>query len=98
MFGSSGQKRWANETILIRRTVGSATVLSKAQYKDLTILPIDAVLTLPTKVDDVLCKPLVSSAPNGFTKLGPALYETGLMDSVNTNYRVTVSLASPISS
>lgn len=58
------------------------------------IFPMDLVLATPTKVDDILCKPLVDSAPNGFAKLGQALYKTDLMDTVNTGGKVTVSFGS----
>ncbi|KAF8598288.1 FAS1 domain-containing protein [Ceratobasidium sp. AG-I] len=84
-------KRWNNDTtIFIRRTIGSAKVLSQTKYRDVDIAEIDTLLTLPTKIDDVLCKPLVDAAPNGFTKLGPALYQTGLMDTVSCGKSVTL--------
>ncbi|KAF8600168.1 FAS1 domain-containing protein [Ceratobasidium sp. AG-I] len=83
-------KRWNDETIIIRGTITNATVLSKTKYRDVTILPIDIVPTLPTTVEDVLCKPLVQEAPYGFTKLGAALQKTGLLDTVNDASRITL--------
>ena len=86
-------KRWNNDhTIFIRSTVTNATLDSGFTYKDITIFPMDITLATPTKIDDVISQPLVASAPNGFTKLGPALYQTGLMDNLLYRNRVTVSV------
>ncbi|KAG9075013.1 hypothetical protein FRC06_010325, partial [Ceratobasidium sp. 370] len=49
-FSSTTKKRW-NEgpLILIDRPVGSATVVSRSKFKNIIILVIDTVLTLPKK-------------------------------------------------
>ncbi|KAG9075021.1 hypothetical protein FRC06_010321, partial [Ceratobasidium sp. 370] len=90
-FSSATKKRW-NESplILIDRPVGSATVVSRSKFKNIIILVIDTVLTLPKKVSDLLCKPLISSAPYGFTKFGGGLQKAGLLDEVDNGYKSTV--------
>ncbi|KAF8597597.1 Fasciclin-domain-containing protein [Ceratobasidium sp. AG-I] len=89
---ASGNWKRSNNgtTLFIRSTTSSATLKAGITYKDLTIFPMDLVLATPTKVDDILCKPLVDSAPNGFTKLGTGLYQTGLMNTVNDGNGVTL--------
>lgn len=88
------RKRWAPQ-IFIRQTLTSATVTDQTSYKNIKIYTINNLPLLPTRVDDVLCKPLVESAPNGFPELGQALYKTGLMDIVNYAYAITLFAPTP---
>ncbi|KAG8691750.1 hypothetical protein FRC08_010096 [Ceratobasidium sp. 394] len=90
-FSSTANKRWNNSPqIIIDRPVNSAKVTSRSSFKNIIILTIDTVLTLPRKVSDLLCKPLVSSAPHGFTKFGGALQKAGLLDYVDNGFKSTV--------
>ncbi|KAG9125839.1 hypothetical protein FRC07_006012 [Ceratobasidium sp. 392] len=90
-FSTGNQKRWNNEpVILIDRAVGSAKVVGRTVFKKIVILIIDAVLTLPTKISDLLCKQLVSNAPKGFVRFGGGLQKTGLLDLVDNAPRATV--------
>ncbi|KAH7337876.1 FAS1 domain-containing protein [Rhizoctonia solani] len=84
------RKRWNEETILIDRAVGTAKVVDRFSFKKLVILIIDTVLTLPEKVSELLCKPLIKSAPNGLTKFGEALKKVGLADMVDTKDAITI--------
>ncbi|CCO32647.1 hypothetical protein BN14_06710 [Rhizoctonia solani AG-1 IB] len=64
-------KRWTNTPlILIDRAVGSAKVVNRFNFKNIIVLIIDKVLSLPAKISDLLCKPLIKSAPNGLVKFG----------------------------
>ncbi|KAG8690339.1 hypothetical protein FRC11_012287 [Ceratobasidium sp. 423] len=86
-------KRWYNSVLIqIERTVGTAKVVDRFTFGRIVILIIDTVLTLPTKVSDVLCKPLIATAPNGFTKFVEALRMTGLLDNVEGGQELTASL------
>ncbi|KAG8709705.1 hypothetical protein FRC08_018146 [Ceratobasidium sp. 394] len=91
-FSSTSKKRWDNKgpTIIIDRPQDSATVVSRSSYKNIVILVIKVILALPPKVSDLLCKPLVSSAPNGFTEFGGALQRAGLLDYVDNGFKSTV--------
>jgi hypothetical protein len=80
--------------ILVGRTVGSAKVVGRFTFKKIIILIIDTLLTLPTGVSDILCKPLIESTPNGFPKFGGALQKTDLLDKVDNGRKITVSLGS----
>jgi hypothetical protein len=94
-FSSASRKRGSDEDlILIDRPVGSAKVVGRFPFKKIIILVIDTVLTLPTGVSDILCKPLIESTPNGFIKFGGALQKTDLLDKVDNGRKITVSLSS----
>ncbi|KAJ1299459.1 hypothetical protein OPQ81_009123 [Rhizoctonia solani] len=83
-------KRWTNHPlILIDRAVGSAKVVNRFTFKKIIVLIIDTVLTLPARVSELLCKPLINDAPNGFTKAAEALNKTGLIDLVDTRDALT---------
>ncbi|CAE6442232.1 unnamed protein product [Rhizoctonia solani] len=77
-------KRWTNTPlILIDRAVGSAKVVNRFNFKNIIVLIIDKVLSLPAKISDLLCKPLIKSAPNGLVKFGDALKKAGLSDLID---------------
>ncbi|KAG9074404.1 hypothetical protein FRC06_010720 [Ceratobasidium sp. 370] len=88
-FPSTSRKR-NNPLILIDRPVGSATVVSRSSFKNIIILVVDTLFTLPTKVSDLLSKPLISSTPNGFVKFGGGLQKAGLLDTVDNGFKSTV--------
>ncbi|KAG9074545.1 hypothetical protein FRC06_010612 [Ceratobasidium sp. 370] len=89
---SSSSKKRGNDgpLIVIDRPVGSAMVIDRAKYQNIDILVVDRLFTLPTTVSDLLCKPLVSSAPNGFVKFGKCLQNAGLLDDVDGGFKSTV--------
>ncbi|KAG9124694.1 hypothetical protein FRC07_010600 [Ceratobasidium sp. 392] len=88
---STSRKRWNNEPlILIDRAIGSAKVVGRFTFKKIIILIIDTVLTIPTRISDLLCKPLVDSAPDGFVKFGGGLQKVGLLDEVENAPRTTI--------
>ncbi|KAG9094509.1 hypothetical protein FS749_012329 [Ceratobasidium sp. UAMH 11750] len=90
-ISSSSKKRWNDGPLyIVDRPVGSALVLKRASYKNVVIMVIDRLLTKPTTVSDLLCKPLVSSAPYGFTKFGGGLQKAGLLDYVDQGFKSTV--------
>jgi hypothetical protein len=94
-LSTGNRKRGSDEDlILVDRPVGSAKVVGRSTFKKIIILIIDTLLTLPTSISDILCKPLIDSAPNGFTKFGGALQKTGLLDKVDNGRKITVSLGS----
>ncbi|KAF8597939.1 FAS1 domain-containing protein [Ceratobasidium sp. AG-I] len=76
--------------ILIRATTKSAKVLTPTTYQGVTIWPINTDLVIPTKIDNVLTKPLVDQAPEGFNNLTQGLQATGLMDTVNNGNGITL--------
>ncbi|KAG8728161.1 hypothetical protein FRC11_011672, partial [Ceratobasidium sp. 423] len=79
------------------QTLGDAKVVGRFTFQKIIVLIVDTVLTLPTMVSDLLCKPLIKSAPNGFIKFKEALEKTGLLDLVETKDKLTASLSSQIS-
>ncbi|KAG8704306.1 hypothetical protein FRC11_010032, partial [Ceratobasidium sp. 423] len=90
-FSPEGWKRWFGElTIFVDRPVGNAKVVRRFTFKNLIILILDTVLTLPVKVSELLCMPLVKYAPNGFQKAKKALEETGLLNLVDTKDKLTI--------
>jgi hypothetical protein len=96
-FPAGSRKRGSDEDlILIDRPVGSAKVVGRSIFKEMTILMTDTVLTMPTSVSDVLGKPLIEGAPNGFPKFGGALQKTDLLGKVDNGRKLTVSLGSRI--
>ncbi|KAG8757846.1 hypothetical protein FRC11_004235 [Ceratobasidium sp. 423] len=93
-FTPSSWKRWINDPlVLIDRAVGNAKVVGRFTFQKIIVLIVDTVLTLPTTVSDLLCKPLMKSAPNGFIKFKEALEKTGLLDLVETKDKLTASLS-----
>ncbi|KAG8724388.1 hypothetical protein FRC09_019190 [Ceratobasidium sp. 395] len=90
-FSTGSRKRWLKDrVVLVDRTVGSANVVGRFTFKKIIILVIDTVLTLPAKISDILSKPLIDSTPNGFTKFGAGLQQSGLLDEVDDRDRITV--------
>ncbi|CAE6488358.1 unnamed protein product [Rhizoctonia solani] len=87
---SNRRKRWNDETILVDLPVGTAKVVDRFSLKNIIVLIIDTALSLPGKVSDLLCKPLIKSAPNGLTKFGEALKKVGLSDLVDTKDAITI--------
>ncbi|KAG8794275.1 hypothetical protein FRC12_025094 [Ceratobasidium sp. 428] len=83
------RKRW-DPVLKVQRAEGVANVKEKLVFKNIHILVIDKFLTLPAKVSENLCKSLLSSAPNGFVKLGQLLQKADLMDRVDTGKRITI--------
>jgi len=59
-------------------------------FKKIIILIIDTVLTLPTTVSDLLCKSLLDTTPNGFTKFGGGLQKADLLDKVDNGRQITI--------
>ncbi|KAF8672954.1 hypothetical protein RHS04_07721 [Rhizoctonia solani] len=93
---SDSWKRWSNDPlILIDRAVGSAKVVGSFTFKNIIVLIIDSVLSLPGKVSDLLCKPLIKNAPEGFVKFGSALQKAGLLNSLD-NRGARLTLFAPI--
>ncbi|CAE6488350.1 unnamed protein product [Rhizoctonia solani] len=86
----ASRKRWNDDTILVDRPVGLAKVVRRLSFRKLVVLAVDAVLTLPPKVSELLCKPLIKDAPNGFKKTLEALEKTELLDLVDTKDEITV--------
>jgi len=87
---STTSKRNNGPLIVIDRPTDSATVVNRASYENIEILVTDRVFKLPTTVSDLLCKPLISSTPNGFVKFGGGLQKAGLLDTVDKGFRSTV--------
>ncbi|CAE6434837.1 unnamed protein product [Rhizoctonia solani] len=85
-----GRKRWNDRTILIEQAVGHAEVVDRFTYKDLIILIIDDLISLPGSTSELLCKPLIEDAPNGFGKFGEALKKTGIADMADTKDAITI--------
>ncbi|KAF8749848.1 hypothetical protein RHS01_09783 [Rhizoctonia solani] len=76
---SDSWKRWSNDPLI------SLTAQSGVQ----------SVLSLPGKVSDLLCKPLIKNAPEGFVKFGSALQKAGLLNSLD-NRGARLTLFAPI--
>ncbi|KAH7305110.1 FAS1 domain-containing protein [Rhizoctonia solani] len=87
---SASRKRWNDDTILVDRPIGTARVVRRFSFKKLVILIIDTLLTLPPKVSELLCKPLIKDTPNGFKKTLEALEKTDLVNLVNTKDAITI--------
>ncbi|KAH7337872.1 hypothetical protein B0J17DRAFT_707157 [Rhizoctonia solani] len=85
-----GRKRWNDRTILIDQPVGNTEVVDRFTYKDTIVLVINDLIPLPGSTSDLLCKPLIEDAPNGFGKFGEALKKTGIADLVDTKDAVTI--------
>ncbi|KDN33721.1 hypothetical protein RSAG8_13190, partial [Rhizoctonia solani AG-8 WAC10335] len=84
-------KRWENDDlILIDRPVGAAKVVDRFSFKNLVILIIDTVLTLPPRVSELLRMPILKTAPKGLMRFGEALKKAGLQDLVDTKDAITI--------
>ncbi|QRV91844.1 Fasciclin domain-containing protein [Ceratobasidium sp. AG-Ba] len=88
-FVAGGLKRWS-PIITVDRSVGVANVEKQFSFKNIIFLVIDVLLTIPTSPSDLLCKPLVDAAQNGFTKFGGSLQKADLLETVDDSSRVTV--------
>ena len=76
--------------VVVRRTIGNATVTSSTTYQNLIIHVIDTVLTPPPDLKAALSTSLVSRAPGGFSQLGAALQKVGQLDALNNAASTTV--------
>ena len=85
-------RRWLNSLIQFDMPVGDTQVVERTEYKHIIILVTDKIIHLPGKVSDLLFKPLIKDAPNGFSKFGGALLKAGLLDDVDNREWLTVSL------
>ncbi|QRV96193.1 Fasciclin domain-containing protein [Ceratobasidium sp. AG-Ba] len=88
-FVAGNLKRWP-PIFTVDRSVGVANVEKQFSFKSVVVLVIDGVLSLPTTVSDLLCKPLVVAAPNGFAKFLGSLQKVGLLEAVDGGKRLTV--------
>ncbi|KAL5639495.1 hypothetical protein ACGC1H_006211 [Rhizoctonia solani] len=87
----SFRKRWeAFDLILVDRPVGDAKVVDRFCFKNLVILIIDAVLALPPKISELLCMPILKTAPKGLLRFGEALKKAGLQDLVDNKDAITI--------
>ncbi|KDN33889.1 hypothetical protein RSAG8_13017, partial [Rhizoctonia solani AG-8 WAC10335] len=63
---TTSRKRWSSSSIQISQAVGSAKVVGRCAYKQITILSIDNVLSLPGKFSEALQKAsLLDEVENG---------------------------------
>ncbi|CAE6393730.1 unnamed protein product [Rhizoctonia solani] len=76
--------------VVVRRTIGNATVTGSTTYQNLIIHVIDTVLSPPSDLKTALSTSLVSRAPGGFSQLGGSLQKVGLLDQVNDAGSITV--------
>ncbi|GAB1518632.1 hypothetical protein RhiTH_001695 [Rhizoctonia solani] len=76
--------------VLVRRTIGNATVTGTTTYQNLIVHVINTVLTPPSDLKAALSTSLVSRAPGGFSQLGGALQKVGQLDAVNDAASTTV--------
>ncbi|QRV81745.1 Fasciclin domain-containing protein [Ceratobasidium sp. AG-Ba] len=88
-FVSGQRKRW-DPVIYVDRPVDSAKVVQRFKFKNVFVLVVNRLLTLPTTVSDVLCKALIPSTPNGFVKFGGGLQRVGLLDTVDNARGITI--------
>ncbi|KAG8700941.1 hypothetical protein FRC12_008833 [Ceratobasidium sp. 428] len=88
-FVTGQRKRWDPVTY-VDRPVNSAKVVKKFSVKNVIVLVVDTLLTLPGTVSDLLCKPLIPSTPDGFVKFGGALQKAGLLDTIDNGNRITI--------
>ncbi|QRW16750.1 Fasciclin domain-containing protein [Rhizoctonia solani] len=70
--------------VLVRRTIGNATVTGTTTYQNLIVHVINTVLTPPSDLKAALSTSLVSRAPGGFSQLGGALQKVGQLDALST--------------
>ncbi|CAE6537560.1 unnamed protein product [Rhizoctonia solani] len=84
-------KRWEEfDLILVDRPVGDVKVVDRFNFKNLVILIIDEVLALPPKISELLCLPLLKTAPKGLLRFGEALKKAGLQDLVDNKDAITI--------
>ncbi|CAE6448136.1 unnamed protein product [Rhizoctonia solani] len=76
--------------VIIRRTIGNATVTSSTTYQNLIIHVVNTVLSPPGDLKAALSTSLVSRAPGGFSQLGSSLQKVGQLDAVNDAASITV--------
>ncbi|CAE6481527.1 unnamed protein product [Rhizoctonia solani] len=76
--------------ILVRRTIGNATVTNTTTYQNLIIHAVNTVLSPPADLKAALSTSLVSRAPGGFSQFGAALQKVGQLDTVNNATSTTV--------
>ncbi|EUC56417.1 fasciclin domain protein [Rhizoctonia solani AG-3 Rhs1AP] len=89
-FAPNSRKRWSSSSIQIGQAVGTAKFVKRITYKKIIILVIDTLLSLPGGVSDLLCKPLINGAPDGFSKFSAALKKADLLDEVENGKQVTI--------
>ncbi|KDN47799.1 hypothetical protein RSAG8_03219, partial [Rhizoctonia solani AG-8 WAC10335] len=76
--------------VLVRRTIGNATVTNTTTYQNLIIHAVNTVLSPPADLKAALSTSLVSRAPGGFSQFGAALQKVGQLDAVNNATSTTV--------
>lgn len=76
--------------VVVRRTIGNATVTSSTTYQNLIIHVVDTVLSPPSDLKAALSTSLVGRAPGGFSQLGGALQKVGQLDNLNNAASQTV--------
>ncbi|CAE6455232.1 unnamed protein product [Rhizoctonia solani] len=76
--------------VLVRRTIGNATVTDTTTYQNLIVHVVDTVLTPPADLKAALSTSLVGRAPGGFSQLGGSLQKVGQLDAVNDAASITV--------
>ncbi|KEP51111.1 fasciclin domain protein [Rhizoctonia solani 123E] len=76
--------------VIVRRTIGNATVTSSTTYQNLIIHVVNTVLSPPADLKAALSTSLVSRAPGGFSQLGAALQKVGQLEPLNNAATTTV--------
>ncbi|CAE6452024.1 unnamed protein product [Rhizoctonia solani] len=76
--------------VIVRRTIGNATVTGTTTYQNLIVHVVNTVLSPPADLKAALSTSLVSRAPGGFSQLGGALQKVGQLDAVNDAASTTV--------
>ncbi|CUA75670.1 hypothetical protein RSOLAG22IIIB_06003 [Rhizoctonia solani] len=76
--------------VVVRRTIGNATVTNTTTYQNLVIHVVNTVLSPPGDLKAALSTSLVSRAPGGFSQLGSSLQKVGQLDNLNNAARTTV--------
>ncbi|KAH7326862.1 FAS1 domain-containing protein [Rhizoctonia solani] len=76
--------------VVVRRTIGNATVTGTTTYQNLIIHVVNTVLSPPGDIKAALSTSLVSRAPGGFSQLGGSLQKVGQLDAVNDAASTTV--------
>jgi hypothetical protein len=87
------QQSQAREFVDLRQPCcGRRQVLEQLAFKNVDIFVLYTVLTIPTSVSDLLCKPLIAKTTSGFVKFGGSLQKAGLLDTVDNGNRTTVRI------
>ncbi|CAE7176548.1 unnamed protein product [Rhizoctonia solani] len=76
--------------VVVRRTIGNATVTGTTTYQNLIIHVVNTVLSPPSDLKAALSTSLVSRAPSGFSQFGGSLQKVGQLDAVNDAASTTV--------